>query len=255
MLFSSADMATFINDRFEPAWESVRAVPTLTIDFGNGNVVTRTLNGNIATYLCNAKGEVMDIVPGIYTPDAYRERLEQFQLLNQFAHFPRFGLVQGPTPNSRAPEGPADVLRNYHRRQAELLKAKQAPDVFVKPLDRGKALIENPIKLLAAADAAKLKADYAKAYGFAKESKPATPATKSGALARWELLAEDAKLNETVRREQIHRKLAEVGAVKPDQIVKWLYKDVLHADLDDPYLGLGEVLFKGYPFAEEEARR
>jgi hypothetical protein len=49
--------------------------------------------------------------------------------------------------------------------------------------------------------------------------------------------------------------LAEVGMIKPDAIVKWLYKDVLHADLDDPYLGLGDVLFKNYPFAEEDARR
>lgn len=255
MLFSSADLAKYINDRFEPAWESVRAVPTLTIDFGNGKVVTRTLNGNIATYLCSAKGEVLDVVPGIYTPDTYRERLEQFQLLNQFAHFPRFGLVQGPTPNGRVPARPADIVRDYHRRQAERLKAKQAPDVFVRRMDRGKSAIENPIKMMAAADAGKLKAQYAKEYETEKEPAPAKPATKADELARWDLLAQDAKLNETIRREQIHRKLAEAGAVKPDQIVKWLYKDVLNADLDDPYLGLGDVLFKGYPFAEEEAKR
>jgi hypothetical protein len=32
-----------------------------------------------------------------------------------------------------------------------------------------------------------------------------------------------------------------------------MYKEVLNADLDDPYLGLGRVLFANYPFAKEDA--
>ena len=41
----------------------------------------------------------------------------------------------------------------------------------------------------------------------------------------------------------IHEYLAERGDTTPSDMTKWLYRDVLKADLDDPYLGLGELLF------------
>jgi hypothetical protein len=34
-----------------------------------------------------------------------------------------------------------------------------------------------------------------------------------------------------------------------------IYKDVLHADLEDPYLGIGKMLNEKYPFGREEAKR
>ena len=75
MLFSSETVAKAIN-------KSVRPVPIVTIDFGNGHTITRTLHGNIATYLCNANGTVFDILPGIYEPTEYLKQLNQFTLLN-----------------------------------------------------------------------------------------------------------------------------------------------------------------------------
>ena len=80
-----------------------------------------------------------------------------------------------------------------------------------------------------------------------------TPPLSSSELATWNALAQDTRLNETTRRAQIHDLLARAGLVRPEQVVKPLYKDVLHADLDDPYLGLGSTLFGSYPFATEEA--
>jgi hypothetical protein len=65
-----------------------------------------------------------------------------------------------------------------------------------------------------------------------------------------QLLAADTTYNETERRALIHRKLAELPTVHPDGVHRWLYKEVLHADLDDPYLGLSPVLFGKYPFSE-----
>ena len=37
--------------------------------------MTRTLHGNIATYVCTADGQVLDILPGIYAADAYQAKL------------------------------------------------------------------------------------------------------------------------------------------------------------------------------------
>jgi hypothetical protein len=42
--------------------------------------------------------------------------------------------------------------------------------------------------------------------------------------------------------------------VQPAAVMKRLYKDVLHADLDDPYLGLGPTLFANYAFAKEDKK-
>jgi hypothetical protein len=72
-------------------------------------------------------------------------------------------------------------------------------------------------------------------------------------LPGWKELVEDTKINETLRRRAIHEKLAATGRVKPEDVKKWLFKEVLAADLDDPTLGIGELLNKRYPFAEEDA--
>ena len=66
MLFSQASVADFVHGAFEPVWESVRPVPIVRIDFGNGNVLTRTLHGNILTSICTPDGFVVDALPVIY---------------------------------------------------------------------------------------------------------------------------------------------------------------------------------------------
>lgn len=238
MLFSSDDVAGFINAHFEPVWESVRPVPLVRIDFGNGNVVTRTLHGNIATYVCNGAGHVLDVLPGIYEPQQYVDALSQLRLLHMWTAW-------------RGGTGMAEKLRSYHERQAVALKAKQPPNQFVNVMDVSKYQVESPIKLLAA-DAAKRTVFVMPA--FAPPKVRASGDSAARAIARWPVLAEDTKVNETVRREQIHTKLATAGTIMPADMVKWLYKDVLHADLDDPYLGLGKTLFADYPFAAEDAR-
>ena len=85
MLFSHRDVASDVERLFEPVWVALRPVPQVTIDFGDGNVVRRTLHGNIATWICDAEGRALDVIPGIYTTTAYRERLAQGALLAKFA--------------------------------------------------------------------------------------------------------------------------------------------------------------------------
>jgi len=64
-------------------------------------------------------------------------------------------------------------------------------------------------------------------------------------------LAADTEQNELSRRLQSHEALAKSGMVRPAEVTKWVYKEVLHADLDDPYLGLGNLLFASYPFKDK----
>ncbi len=238
MLFSQDDVAADINSLFEPVWESVRPVPVVRIDFGNGTVLTRTLHGNILTAVCNADGQVLDALPGIYDPAAYRERLTQLALLARY--------VQGRPAGQRAAR-----LRSYHETQAAALRRGQTPEQFVVRARLGapitKMAIERPVEIVLAPPAPRKETA---APAQPKEAGP--PLEEREDVAHWKALTEDTRLNESVRRLQIHDILTAAGMVRPEKVTHPIYKDVLHADLDDPYLGLGKTLFATYPFGRED---
>lgn len=230
MLFSSDPVVKFIHDTFEPAWESLGPVPKVTIDFGNGKTITRTLNGNVATYVCLADGSVLDVLPGIYAPAEYRRQLEQLFLLTQFVQ----------QENRRIPE----PLKWYHQNQAESLKNVGLPGTFVLNPGGGASILgrEEPVRMMMA--------------GRVPAPKPAPdelPGVVGGSRAMaaapgWRELAEDTRYNETVRRRLVHAKLATMGKVQPKDVVKWLYKEVLNTDLDDETLGVADILNRRTPF-------
>ncbi|MGA2876948.1 MAG: hypothetical protein ABSE82_15625, partial [Nitrososphaerales archaeon] len=70
-------------------------------------------------------------------------------------------------------------------------------------------------------------------------------------VVAWPELSEETTINENQRRALIHLKLANLTrGTTPAQLKPWLYKDVLHCDLSDPYLGLQAALFDNYPFID-----
>ena len=237
MLFSKDDVANFINKNFEPVWESVRPVPIVRIDFGNGTVVTRTLHGNIATYVCSAEGQVLDVAAGIYAPTVFLQRLDQFRLLANYA-------------DQLGKEKRGERVKDYHRSQAASFQKNQAPAEFRNVANMSKVAIEGGIKAML------VPGQLVKGPSPATTKSPQVEELKSEEdLANWKVLAEDTAINESLRRQQVHELLAETGAVKPQQITKKIYKDILHADLDDPYLGLGPTLFASYPFRDDGSSR
>jgi hypothetical protein len=234
-LFSQPRVADFINRTFEPAWQSVRPVPIVRIDFGNGNVLTRTLHGNILSAVCTPDGLLVDALPGIYTESAY---LEQLELLGAVAR----------NTQARPRAERAVLVRAYHRGQAKASRnsttSGQVAAERVAPY-RTKSVIETPVE--------------SALLPVQPPSRPQAPAAGANPLplaaedvAGWQALEEDTRLNERTRRLQIHELLARTGLVPPKKVTRRIYKDVLHADLDDPYLGLGKVLFPTYPFARED---
>jgi hypothetical protein len=237
VLFSQPRVADFINQAFEPVWESVRPVPIVRIDFGDGKVLTRTLHGNILTAICTPDGLLVDALPGIYTESAYLDRLNVLAAVARNAQ--------------AAPVERRNLLvRAYHRGQAQALKKNVNPRQAAVDRVRlaiTKSVIETPIELaLLPAQIFPMPPAPTK-----PDAKPALSAAED--VASWKALEEDTKLNERTRRLQIHEMLAGAGLVPPLKVTRPIYKDVLHADLDDPYLGLGEVLFASYPFAREDA--
>ncbi|HEY6176360.1 MAG TPA: hypothetical protein VIX73_18015 [Kofleriaceae bacterium] len=58
-------------------WQSMRPVPRVTIDFGDGRRVERTLTGNSVHLVLDSHGRAVDALPGLFSPDVFLEQLLQ----------------------------------------------------------------------------------------------------------------------------------------------------------------------------------
>ncbi|MCA9244589.1 MAG: hypothetical protein KDA32_11570 [Phycisphaerales bacterium] len=74
-LYANQEIADYLRDNFVLHWQSVRPAPRVTIDFGDGRVMERTLTGNSAHYVLTSDGRVVDVFPGLYGPEAFLEML------------------------------------------------------------------------------------------------------------------------------------------------------------------------------------
>ena len=74
-LYANAQVAALLRDQFVLYWSSERPVPKVTIDFGDGRKIIRTITGNSAHYVLDADGRVLDVLPGAYIPDVFRAEL------------------------------------------------------------------------------------------------------------------------------------------------------------------------------------
>ena len=217
MLFSNPEIAGLVREQFVAAWENVRAVPVVEIDFGNGVKLKRTVNGNIATYVCAPDGRVLDIIPGLNSPEAYLEDLRH--ALNLY----RATFAQGADFEK--------VVRDYHTAHQVTASAPRQPR-----LDVSKSGIERPLKAALAESADSKKREV---------ERPLRGLAVEDAL----LLAADTEINRTERKPLLHRMLSE-KIVRPAEITRRVYKEVLHCDLDDPYLGLVSSAFNGGAYGD-----
>jgi hypothetical protein len=122
-LYANRDVAHFLRANFVLHWKSVRPVPRVTIDFGDGRKIERTITGNSIHYVLDAQGRVIDALPGLYGPRAF---LCSLALANDAAQ--RATILDG--------QARADFLRQFHRDRIAAIATQWADD-----LDKiGKAL-------------------------------------------------------------------------------------------------------------------
>jgi hypothetical protein len=226
VLFSDAKVSAFVREQFVAAWESVRPVPLVEIDFGNGHKIKRTVNGNIATYICAPDGRVVDVIPGLNSPEAYLQDLKYALNLYRasLAAFDKT-ILEYHKDNMATPTVYEYVRNDYSKAMVERLmkmsidKRQEIAErkgmgvrIVPAPYDRAKKEIEGPVKTLSAEEAA--------------------------------LLAADTEINRKERKPILHKILSE-KIYRPTELTKLVYKDALHCDLDDPYLGLISSAFNG----------
>jgi hypothetical protein len=130
LLYPEPRINQLLRDRFVLHWQSVRAVPKVTIDFGDGRRMVRTLTGNSLHLVLDAYGRPVDALPGLLSPDVFRKLLVRAHAL---AVGDRSNVVAGhdrallePVSAPRAPEPRAveasKLAMSKHRVEAPILR-------------------------------------------------------------------------------------------------------------------------------------
>jgi hypothetical protein len=76
-LYPSAEINQLLKQRFILHWQSVRPAPKVTIEFGDGRKLQRTITGNSLHYVLDPEGRVVDALPGLYSAGVFVEELSQ----------------------------------------------------------------------------------------------------------------------------------------------------------------------------------
>ena len=71
VLYANADVSRTLREHYVLHWKSVRPVPRITIDMGDGRRIQRTITGNSIHYVLDRDGLVLDALPGLYGPKAF----------------------------------------------------------------------------------------------------------------------------------------------------------------------------------------
>jgi hypothetical protein len=77
VFYENREINQLLRNRFILHWSSMRPVPKVTIDFGDGTRLERTLTGNSIHYVLDRQGRLMEALPGLYGPEAFQSALEE----------------------------------------------------------------------------------------------------------------------------------------------------------------------------------
>jgi hypothetical protein len=74
-LYANEHVSQFLRDTYVLHWSAERPAPKVTLDLGDGRVVTRTITGNSAHYVLDTQGRVVDVLPGLFGPAQFERTL------------------------------------------------------------------------------------------------------------------------------------------------------------------------------------
>ena len=75
-LYPNATVRDVLKNDFVLHWQTVREVPIITIDFGDGRQIKRTVTGNSLHLVLDHQGRAVDILPGLYVADMFLQELK-----------------------------------------------------------------------------------------------------------------------------------------------------------------------------------
>ncbi|MDZ7956861.1 MAG: hypothetical protein RMY34_02960 [Aulosira sp. DedQUE10] len=130
-LYPNAEISKFLRDRYILHWQSVRPVPKVTIDFGDGRKLERTITGNSIHYILDSSGEPVDAIPGLYGPQAFLRQLGGGEKA-----------VKEYTNSTGVAR--ASFLRDYHRQQLASSQRQWGADLAKLGIKNLPRLVEIP---------------------------------------------------------------------------------------------------------------
>src|SRR5215468_9713902 len=77
LLYPDPQINQVLCNEFVLHWQSVRPVPKVTIDFGDGRRIERTLTGNSVHVVLDMHGRAADALPGLLSREVFLEELVQ----------------------------------------------------------------------------------------------------------------------------------------------------------------------------------
>ncbi len=224
-LYPDPRVNTLLREKFIMHWSSERPVPVVTVDFGDGRTMKRTVTGNSIHYILDANARPLDALPGLYSASEFTRRLTASLAL--FA------------------ENPSDArLREWHAAAADKLAA--APPPAPQP---ERFVPEVHLLARATADAAP--------RGGGPNARVAAQRTMSKVAVEDPLLRQLAALQATIAQEtiqneyQLHRQIHQwFAAGEPvtrafEPLNERVYAELFLTPKSDPWLGLAPA--NAYP--------
>jgi hypothetical protein len=269
VIYPDREVAQLLASRFVLHWSSERPAPRITIDMGDGRRIERTITGNSVHYVIDARGRVVDALPGLYAPAQFVRALERSRTLAT-ACTARDGVAFGACLRERHASALAEDERRWHGRRspvplptwdallpAALVRSDAgAPGAIeAMPVTIGKARIEMPmLRALARDPSAEAPRDpiawRAAAAEDVAEERLDAPSLALLALKRGtaDLAAEAARIveaaaidgvrNEALLHRRVHEWLAADGEIRFSRLNDRVYSELFLTPASDPWLGL-----------------
>jgi hypothetical protein len=263
-------VSRYIQEKFVPCWESIRPVPKVTIDFGDGRVVHRTLGGNTVIYLCLPDGRPVDAYPGVYTGPALLTEMQA-----------TMGLLEKLQAAEACGAPAAEETRRWHQERVRASVASEQHRITFS-----KAIVESPLLNALGVGRRAVRPAVSDEPGEAPLARAVPPVTDPAAVleklsARIEDLSKQPATVERLRAE--HAKLPDAKRPTPEQLGTQaieldsttnlrvvrpavhllfstyeelpdaracrdaVYRRILHVPVDDPDFGLADALVPGTP--------
>lgn len=131
ILYANHSTSGYLREHFVLHWQSERPAPVITIDFGDGRKIERTITGNSIHYILNSNGRVVDALPGLYGPSTFVDRLEKAEKLCT---------ALGTADDQRA----ASLIAAYHQNQLFERTAEWSATIDALRARGGVAIVDTP---------------------------------------------------------------------------------------------------------------
>lgn len=248
-LYANAEVSAYLRDHFVLHWQSVRPVPRITIDYGDGRVIESTITGNSIHYVLSPDGVVVDALPGLYGPGVFLEALKSAEASANATRDPAVA------PASETPEitpfTALSVNDGRFERVPEEMAQKAMRATFSKAFVEMPVLqavlgldahpVEMTIPLSAAGYADRCRLDARSISLIRTQMGDADEGAVSRTIAEFERsMAADTANNEEVIRPAILAMVEDDPSLRGDlpRLNERVYAEVFLTPSSDPWLGL-----------------